>query len=215
MSVAGIALWSCGLWGGVGRLAGFVLCVLFAAYTVLLIRNTRKQRQRFLADSVELVGELHPELARSSLGREILWLLVGAAGISLCSYLIVGSGVAIASSLGVPELVISLTVIALGTSLPELMTAIVAVMKGHNDLSLGNVIGANILDLLLIPGLCAMVRPLPLNPKTLFFDMPVLVLLMVLCVAFGLTHRRLERWEGGTILVVYLVYVSLRWAVLR
>ena len=211
MIIAGVALWLCGIRGVVGWVEGLILCGLFGVHTVLSVRNARKHRKKFLAESVEMVDELHPDFARLSLRKEILWLVAGGVGVSLSSYLMVGSSVAMARGLGVPELIISLTVVAFGTSLPELTTAITAVVKGHNDLSLGNVIGANILDLLLIPGLCGLVRTLPLRLSTVGFDMPVLLVLMILCIVFGFTRQRLERWEGGIILATYLVYVGMRW----
>ena len=133
------------------------------------------------------------------------------------------TGKDLARLLGVSELIISLTVVALGTSLPEYVTAFTATLKGHQELSVGNIIGANILNIFWVLGGCSLMRPLPLNPEPPFLgspqtqslDLPVMFLLMILLVGFGFSKGRLKRWQGGMLFAVYATYLIILFAVIR
>ena len=144
-----------------------------------------------------------------ALGRQIGLFLLGAAGILIGSILLVGNAKILAAWLGVPELIIGLTAVAIGTSLPEYVTAITATLKGHSELGVGNVIGANILNLLWVLGACALVRPLPIEHQTRVLDCPLMLLIMVLLVRMIASDSRLERWEGGVLLGLYVGYLAL------
>jgi len=133
-----------------------------------------------------------------------LALLVGGAEI------FVEGAIGIARSLGVSELIISLTIVAIGTSLPELVTALVAATRGENDIAVGNVVGSNIMNLLAILGLTALIAPggLAVPAAVLAYDMPFLLFVSVACLPFLGSGHRLSRIEGVVFLVAYAVYVA-------
>jgi len=141
-----------------------------------------------------------------------LKFLMGAAMVVLGGKIMVDSGVAIASIIGIPESLIALTLVAVGTSFPELVTSITAALKGHLDLSIGNVIGANILDITWVLGFSALIRPIPIGAATLRYDIPVLVLLVLLVIILGKTKQRLEKWEGILFLVIYSAFIAFRFS---
>lgn len=140
--------------------------------------------------------------------QTVPWFLLGAGCVIIGSKLLVKSGVDIAHALGIPEIVIGLTIMAVGTSLPELVTALNATFKGHQDMAVGNILGANTLDIALILGLSAQVSNLTVLPQSIDFDFPVLIVLTVALIVFGVTKGRFERWEGGLMLIGYLGYVA-------
>ncbi len=193
--------------GRFDRVTGFILLALFAlymAYTVL-------QMKRNPAASQPTDYMAKPE---GSLQKDILMLVVGAAVIAVGANLLVDNGTLIAKALGVPESVIALTFVALGTSLPELVTAITSLVKGHGALSLGNVIGANIFNLVLVSGASAALAPFDIPTGTLFLgrpaslvvDLPLMILVMAVLTAPALLRGRLRRWQGVSLLCVYAAY---------
>ncbi|MFQ5693761.1 MAG: sodium:calcium antiporter, partial [Nitrospinota bacterium] len=109
----------------------------------------------------------------------------------------------------VSELIIGLTLVAVGTSLPEISLATAAMTKGHSDLSLGNILGANVLNILWVVGSSAMVQPLPIVRQTRILDIPFTLLLIVVLLVAGHTQNRLTRWEGGLLLGLYALYLTL------
>ena len=123
-------------------------------------------------------------------------------------------GTAIAEAAGIPESVIGLTLIALGTSLPELITAIQSLRKGHGALSLGNIIGANLFNLVLVGGMSITLAPFPV-PQTsqifghnaaLVFELPLMILIMLILTVPAIWKEKLERWQGGVLLVLYVCF---------
>jgi cation:H+ antiporter len=124
------------------------------------------------------------------------------------SRLLCDNGVRLAELVGIPQIVIGLTLVALGTSLPELVTAITAARKGVPELSLGNVIGANILNITLVTGTAAAIRPLTMTRRMQAYNLPAMVAIFVLLVILARTHRRLTRAEGGVLLGAYALYLT-------
>jgi cation:H+ antiporter len=104
---------------------------------------------------------------------------------------------------------IALTLVALGTSLPELVTSLTSTLKGHSDLGVGNILGANFLDIAWVLGISALVRPLPIERQTMVLDYPFMLLLMVLLVLFGSTSTQIGRLKGGIILGTYIIYLTI------
>lgn len=163
--------------GGFGRGTGLALLALFALYLAVTARQLRSQG-----------GEREEPVLGGSFRREIALLFLGAAAIALGAELLVKHGTLLARALGVPEAVIGLTLVALGTSLPELATAVTALCKGHGALSLGNILGANLFNLVLVSGTAAAISPFPLpegrtlagRNGTLVLDLPGMLLAMVL-----------------------------------
>ena len=145
-------------------------------------------------------------------------LTLGAALIAVGADLLVDNGTKIAEALGVPESVIALTFVALGTSLPELVTAITSLLKGHGSLSLGNVIGANIFNLVLVSGVSVTLSPFDVpagttllgHPASLVLDIPVMLAVMALLTLPALLRGKLYRWQGIALLGVYVAFCTLQ-----
>ena len=155
-----------------------------------------------------------------SFAKEVGLLILGAALIAVGANLLVDNGTLIAQALGVPESVIALTFVALGTSLPELVTAITSLAKGHGSLSLGNVIGANVFNLVLVSGMSITVSPfsIPQNStimginSSLVMDLPVMFAVMLLLTVPALLKGRLSRWQGVLLLCIYAAFCAVQFA---
>ncbi len=185
--------------GIVSSFDGILLLLVFAGF---MYYNFRLQRAIF--DGNE---ELRERTPLNQLKKEIFLFVTGALLVVIGSRILVDSGITIAEVLGVPEIIIALTLVALGTSLPELITAVSSTLKGHQDISIGNILGANTMDIALILGASSQIRALTILPQSIVYDFPLMIVLMLLLIIFGITGRKLERWEGGMILGVYLAYV--------
>ncbi len=199
------ALYAAVAWfgGEFTRPVGFALLAIFAAYMGYNIVKARKLPQKeYQPTPMEEYG---------SPLRDILRLIVGAAAIALGADLLVDNGTLIAQALGVPESVIALTFVALGTSLPELVTAITSLVKGHGSLSLGNIIGANLFNLVWVSGLSVVLSPFGVPAgktlaglnASLVLDIPLMLLVMALLTLPALRKGKLERWQGVTLLGIY------------
>ena len=184
------------------RLVGIILLAMFVAYivcNVMAMKNAPAPEE-----------EEEPE-ENASFAKELGLLAVGAVLIAVGADLLVDNGTLIAQALGVPESVIALTFVALGTSLPELVTAITSLAKGHGALSLGNVIGANVFNLVLVSGVSVALAPftIPQNSTiagmnaSLVMDIPVMFAVMLLLTVPALARGRLSRWQGIVLLVLY------------
>ena len=146
--------------------------------------------------------------------QELLLLVVGAAVIAVGARLLVDNGTLIAQALGVPDSVIGLTMVALGTSLPELVTAITSLVKGHGALSLGNVIGANLFNIVLVSGMAITINPFTVPAEKLLMghnaslvvDMPVLWVVSILLCLPSMINGEVKRWQGITLLAIYTAF---------
>ena len=194
------------LTGYFGRPIGFVLLVILALYLVLTIRQGLKNPSQSQQET-----ETKQE---RSLGMSVLMLIVGAALIAVGAKLLVDNGTLIAQALGVPESVIALTFVALGTSLPELVTAITSLIKGHGSLSLGNVIGANILNLVLVSGVAIVLKPFAIPQNSTLFginaslvlDIPLMLFVMAFLTIPALLTKKLHRSQGIVLLCIYAAF---------
>ncbi len=190
------------------RLSGIVLLLVFAAYIAYTIWNGKKNGFTAPEEPEEEAGEEMP------LWKTVLMLVIGAAGIALGANLLVDNGTLIAQGLGVPESVIALTFVALGTSLPELVTAITALSKGHSALSLGNIVGANLFNLVLVSGLSTALCPFAVPaaktifgvPVSLAVDIPVMFFVMAFMTLPALKRGKLTRAQGICLLCVYAAF---------
>ena len=148
------------------------------------------------------------------MNSNVLFLILGAAVIALGADLLVDNGIIIAETLGVPQTVISLTFVALGTSLPELVTAITSLVKGHSSLSLGNIIGANIFNLVLVSGAAITINPFTVPADklvggmnaSLVVDIPLVFIVMGLMTIPALIRGKLARWQGIVLLCIYVAF---------
>ncbi|MCB9799187.1 MAG: calcium/sodium antiporter [Candidatus Omnitrophica bacterium] len=179
---------------------GCVLLILGVAY---LISNMFFGKKEVVAAEQEIACEAHPSLAQA-----LLLFIVGAVLVVGGSRLLVDSGSAVARGLGIPSVIIGLTVIAVGTSLPELVTAVTAARKKIPDLSIGNIIGANILNLSIITGTAALIHPLSITRFTQVYSFPWLLIFIFAFSAMVLRPRiHIDRKQGIVLLVLYAIYV--------
>lgn len=209
--------------GYFSRVVGIVLLLIFAVYMALQIRTAvrgNKNHELSTADGAAEIpedDELKEELEKSEkapLVKEIVLLVIGAALIAVGANLLVDNGTKIAQGLGVPESVIALTFVALGTSLPELVTAIQSLRKGHGLLSLGNIIGANMFNLVLVSGLSITLNPFYIPASkliagmnaSLVVDIPVMLGVSLILTVPALFKGKLFRAQGILLLCIYVLY---------
>lgn len=193
--------------GGFTRVSGAILLGMFVVYMILQVYNVVKHPDEVVVEEDD-EGEEKKELP---LWKSLVLLVLGAAAIAIGADLLVDNGTIIAVGLGVPESVIALTFVALGTSLPELVTAITSLAKGHGALSLGNVVGANMFNLVLVSGLSIFLQPfnLPVEKTiagmnaSLVVDVPVMLFVMLFLTVPALIRGKLSRFQGIVLLLVY------------
>lgn len=197
------------------RIVGAILLLLFVIYMILSVRKAK------MMPKPQLDEENAQKITNKMVAKYIVLLIIGAALIAFGADLLVDNGTLIAQALGVPESVIALTFIALGTSLPELVTAITSLVKGHGSLSLGNIIGANIFNLVLVSGVSVVVSPFAVPNSTqiwginssLVVDVPVMFFVMAFLTIPALIKGKLYRWQGIALLVVYGAFCALQFAI--
>ena len=185
---------------------GGVLVFLFVVYTVFAY-VTRKRSQE--TEHLEELAEIEEAIEGKGLGGLILWFVVGLVGVLISSHFIVDASVVIASFLGVSEAVIGLTVVAIGTSLPEIATAVMAAKKGHGELMVGNILGADILNICWIAGASALVNPLVVQPLVIHFSFPAMLVMVISMLVVMRTGHQLTRGEGVFLFVLYLGYLGM------
>lgn len=180
--------------GEISRPLGIILLLIFAAYITVLILMARKHKTD------------EPEEKPLPVWKSILLIVVGLACIVIGGQLVVNSASAIAAAFGMSETLIGLTVVALGTSLPELVTSIVASHKGENGLAVGNVAGSNLFNLLLILGVSGTIHPIAVNYASVI-DLGILIAVSLMTFVFALT-KRISRLEGGVMVACYLAVMA-------
>jgi cation:H+ antiporter len=206
-----LLLWALALDGGISRWEGMLLAGLVVGYTVLLIRQSRRETAAVQAEVEEEYDEAfdgQPKGWDSHWGAQALLILAGLALLVAGAHWLVESAVGFARQLGVSELIIGLTIVAAGTSLPEVATSVMAAVRGERDIAVGNVVGSNIFNILAVLGLSASVAPtdLAVAPALLAFDLPIMVAVAVACLPVFFTGARVNRGEGILFLVLYASY---------
>jgi len=178
------------------RIDGFILLLMFLFFQLYIYNQVKSDRSQFVP-----AGELMPS------GKIILLIVVGLAGLVLGGGLVVNNAVMMAKDLGVSEKIIGLTIIAAGTSLPELATSVVAAVKKNADIAVGNIIGSNIFNIFLISGVSAVVSPVEYN-KVFNGDFYMLSLgtIMLFVMMFTSKKENLDRWEAGLLFLIYAGY---------
>ena len=198
------------------RWNGVLLLCLFLAYIALTVSQMKKHPEGAAAAEEE-----EEPVKERPLWQELLMLVIGAAAIAFGAKLLVDNGTLIAAALGVPDSVIGLTMVALGTSLPELVTAVTALVKKRSALSLGNIIGANLFNIVLVSGMAITIRPFAKKKKktlagmnaSLLVDLPVMFVVMALLCLPTLKEGKLKRWQGITLLCIYTAFTLFQFAV--
>ncbi|MBR6975965.1 MAG: calcium/sodium antiporter [Ottowia sp.] len=208
MGVTALAAWQLAD-GMVSRADAVVLLAVFAVLMGWSIwEGMRPGGQDALADEVQ---QEEQEAGAMPLGRAVFWMVAGLVLLVASSRMLVWGAVAIAQHFGVSDVIIGLTIVAIGTSLPELASSVVAARKGENEIALGNVIGSNLFNTLLVVGIAGAIAPMTVEPDVLHRDMLVLGALTVVLFVFGIGIRgpgRINRAEGALLLVCYVGYLA-------
>ena len=204
---------------------GIVLLVGFVVYMIINVINMKKNPAEAEPEHEEEeldTPELPEKSGAAGLIKDIVMLIVSALVIAVGADLLVDNAIIIAEMLNVPQTIISLTIVALGTSLPELVTAITSLMKGHGALSLGNIIGANIFNLVLVSGAAISINPFDVPADATFmgmnasfvFDIPLVFIVMGIMTIPTILKGKLQRWQGISLLCIYAAYCVLQFVVL-
>ncbi len=197
--------------GNLSAIDGAMLVALMLGYTVFLVVQSRKETQ---AANDEYAAEVQPAAAGSWDSRLPVQLVLMAAGLALLvvgSQWLVDSAVVFAKSLGVSDVVIGLTIVAAGTSMPEVATSVMAAVKGERDIAVGNVVGSNtfnILGCLGLSGIASGSLGLVVPEAVLNFDIWIMLAVALACIPVFMTGREIARWEGGVFLLYYAAYVA-------
>lgn len=180
---------------------GIILLAILIAYVLYLIRSSKKSKD---ANKVEK--------AKLSLPVSIIFIVVGLAGIILGGDLVVKSASSIAMALGMSETLVGLTIVAIGTSLPELVTSLTALKKGENQIVIGNVIGSNIFNILFVLGASSAISEIPLD-SSMLIDVIFMIAVTILCFIFGKTQEKYDKKEGIILIALFIGYMA--FAILR
>jgi cation:H+ antiporter len=184
-------------------LEGMIMVTVLVIYLVLIIKQSRKN---ILASKAEEEDEI-PDPPSKQIWKDLVFILLGCAGLYFGSEWFVGSAKELALSIGVEERVVGLTVVALGTSLPELATAAVASYKGQTDLALGNLMGSNIFNILSILGITSIIKDIHVHEIILNKDMMWMLLITLMILPLMVIRREVGRVDGLILLIVYTVYI--------
>ena len=185
---------------------------------IFQIISAKKKPENKEEQTAESAPEEKKEEKQESFVKQILFLVLGAGCIAVGANFLVHYGTLIAYEIGVPSKVIAITFVALGTSLPELVTAVTALVKGHSALSLGNIVGANLFNIVLVCGVSITLAPFGIPASTmiggmntsLLIDLPVMFLVMLLLTIPALLRKRVSRWQGIILLLIYAAFCALQ-----
>ncbi len=193
--------------GNIGRLDGLLLFAGGVGYTIFLIRQSRRETNEAVKSEYE--KEFGLDAKKSTVLVDIGLVLVGVGGLVLGSKFLVDGAVEIAKYFGVSELIIGLTIVSVGTSLPEVATSVVAAYRGERDIAVGNVVGSNIFNILSVLGLSSIIAPHGINvaASALAFDIPVMIAIAVVCLPIFFAGYEITRFNGAIFFTFYLLYV--------
>jgi cation:H+ antiporter len=219
-----VLMGAAGWWWTMDRAVGVVFTLLLAGYLLYAYRQERAVSAAADAphtaafDKGEALEELIPHSPKKAVRSKtagfavaILFAVAGLALLVVGGSLLVDGAIGLARGLGVSESVIGLTIVAIGTSMPELVTSVVAAVRKHSDVALGNVLGSNIYNVLGVGGLTALISPTDITAEMLAVDIPVMIGVSLLLVAFASTGRLLSRIEGALLVAGYVAYVAIIW----
>jgi cation:H+ antiporter len=181
---------------------GLVFVLILSAFTFWLVRKSRIEGKALQAEA-----EIPDEAPKNSILKDILFIVLGLAGLYFGSDWLVSSVVIIAENFGISEKVISVSVVAFGTSVPELVTSAVAAFRKETDISIGNLIGSNIFNIFAILGITALVHPLSINPSVMTFDVFFMIGIALLLLPFMVFGKKVGRFKGLVLILFYSVYI--------
>lgn len=189
-----------------GHADGIIFLIVFAGYIFTMVRSAMKARAAGQKVEIEGVEECD-NMKELSYGKSILFLIVGAAAIAFGGDLTVDTASRIAIELGMSQTLVGLTIVSIGTSLPELVTSVVAARKNEVDMAVGNAVGSNIFNILMVLGISSAISPVALIRENII-DIVLLMVFSVMVWIFAGTRKKIERKEGIIMVVVYLVYCA-------
>ena len=195
--------------GRIGRADGLLLLFLMAGYVFFVVRHSRRENKE-IRTVYESEYRSIERFTPRALGLQLLNVVAGLTMLILGARWLVWSAAETARLIGVSELVIGLTVVAAGTSTPEVAASIVATIRGERDIAIGNLVGSNIFNLLAILGAASVVSPngIPVAPAAFSFDLPVMIVVAVACLPVFFTGHKLARWEGALFVGYYIFYAT-------
>jgi cation:H+ antiporter len=202
MVLAALLLVALGANGRLGRLEGVLLLVVLAGFTAMILHYAN-------AESAPMVDEPDAAAASGVSARDGALVIGGLIMLVIGSRWLVAGGTGLLSALGVADLVIGLTVLALGTSLPELAASVVGAIRGHESFAVGNVVGSNIYNILAVLGIVALITPIEIEPATLRFELPIMIAFTVLLVGLMGYRRQLTRLDGVILVGSYVGFIAL------
>lgn len=187
----------------IGRMDAMALLGLLVIYMINNYNSIPKTGSRRASNAANI------EYSKSSdMIKLVLMFVIGITMMIIGSRLLVNNGIKIAEVLGVPQAVISLTVIALGTSLPELVSCLTAIRKSHNAISVGNILGANILNIVSVIGLSSFINDIPILKQTSMVDFPFMILLLLILIIPTFIKQKIYRFQGLLMILTYIIYIS-------
>ena len=189
-----------------GHADGVIFLIVFAGYIFTMVRSAMKARAAGQKVEIEGVEECD-NMKELSYGKSILFLIVGAAAIAFGGDLTVDTASRIAIELGMSQTLVGLTIVSIGTSLPELVTSVVAARKNEVDMAVGNAVGSNIFNILMVLGISSAISPVALIRENII-DIVLLMVFSVMVWIFAGTRKKIERKEGIIMVVVYVVYCA-------
>jgi cation:H+ antiporter len=196
--------------GDLSRGEGGLLFGLLLAYIAWTVRQSRREPREIQAEfAEEFAAEASPLKGR--VGWQLGAMALGIGGLTLGAHWLVAGAVDLAELFGVSDLVIGLTIVSVGTSLPEMVTSVMASMRGERDIAVGNIVGSNLFNIMAVLGLSAVLSPaaLPVSAQAIAFDIPVMTAVAIACLPIFLTGYTIARWEGALFLGYYVAYVAL------
>ncbi|UCG70576.1 MAG: calcium/sodium antiporter [Thermoplasmata archaeon] len=229
------------IFGGVVRWEGLVLIVIFAVYLFYLYKENKDEREsealrKVIEESIERDRRIGGEIAKliiekkdedekkaelevtkeekqknPGLAKEISKLIIGCLGVIVGAWLMVEMAVNISESMGISQTVIGSTLVAFGTSVPELAVSVVAILKRYEQISIGNIIGSNIFNILLVIGAAALVNDLIVDNMLIFTNIPIMLLVAALLLIFMAARPRLLRWQGGVFVAIYVLFIIMNY----
>lgn len=213
MIAASVVLWLVALDGQIGRTDGVLLFAALLVYTAWSVYQSRKESAQVQAEFEREFGPSNstsPTRSRRSIAWQIGLILAGLVLLGFGAHWLVRGASQIARLLGMSDLLIGLTIVAAGTSLPEAAASVMATLKGQRDIAVGNVVGSNLFNILCVLGLSATISPagIPVPPGAFWFDIPVMIAVAAVCLPIFFTGHEIARWEGAVLLFYFVAYIT-------
>ena len=186
-------------YGELSQLCGGIFLIIIIAYVIVLVQEARKDREA-MAEEVE---------AKLSIPKSLIYIIIGIAGIIIGAKLVETNASAIGLAAGLTPELVTLTIVAIGTSLPELATSVTALKKGENGIVIGNVLGSSIFNILFILGISSALNPLKIEPG-IVFDIFIMTLITIIGAIFAYSKNEVDKKEGIVLLILYVAYIAYR-----